>query len=1054
MGLLQQVHLDFITTFDSRQILKTALARSIQMVDAPRGSIMLFDSHVGALRKEMGHEAGKEYEVGEGRIYPLDVPSVARWVLENNEARLCPNVNEDPVYNPRWSSKSREAMLCIPIQSGDIAIGVICADSDYVGYFTEEHQQILSRLVAPVGFAIERASLIESLKDLSSATGDRERLLSAIAESVVQLVHVPACLVWLVDERTSRLGVGAHIGFEEDMTGFQLNTADLFVRMCVESFRSEKQPLYAANAQKIEGHPSAKAQELGLVSVLAAPLLAGGELVGMTGAYTREPRQFSGWSKRLMGTLAGQAAVAVENTRLMEAQGQRLALLEKEPGLLRRVRLAMDSALDLDTILDLILREGIMKGLGSKVVSANIMLYNREERLLEMTALVWPGVDGTLMLEKKKGRVFRLGKGVAGHVFLTKQPCIVPDITKDDRFEAIQYGTDKCALLTVPVLSGTAVLGVINADGKDVGCFTEDEKLWLTALADYVAAAIERVTLLESLKELKKSIADEERLLECIAKGICDLLHVTGSLVWLRVKDGGALTIAASEGEDRQRVDEWRLDEDDAFVQKCLQLFEEIHEPLSTKDARQDPHFPYHQAAGSVGIVSMLTIPLLDEQGLRGLITAYSGEVREFTARQCDSALTFAEQAAIAIDHARLYHETEQRLQVMQAVREISFAVASQAELPTILQLIVERAVDLLGGKGGLIYLFEETTQELEVAVGQGLGKDYKGVTLALGKGLAGKVYASKESLIVHDYSTWPERSPKWAGEGVTSVIGVPLFFENTRLGVIEVMADREKRTFAQDDADLLELFAQQACVAIEMARRRDDLLAAEAVASLAISASDLAHQTVQKGAAIKYEVVNLRDVFIESPLHPETDVKVQAFLDGIEAAAAEVRSMALARQMVTQPQLAPQSVPIDDALTAQFTARCKRRPNVELQISLNCLKVRVRIDEESLKIVLHNLISNAFDAMPNGGTLTVSSERRGKLVEIRVTDTGTGIDPAVRRYLLQRRVPKAEGEPGTGMGILMGRFILRKYGGELRLPWSREGEGTCISLTIPAVED
>jgi GAF domain-containing protein len=1018
---------------------------------------MLVDRQKSLLKTQMRYEKGEEPEEEKGRTFRLDEPSIAACVVQTNAPHICLDVDDDSNYSPSFSSTIRKSMLCVPIQSGDIAIGVINADSDQLGFFNEEHAQILSRLATVVGFAVERANLIAALQDLSGAVGDREKLLSSIAEGVSQLMHVPATLVWLRDDRTFYLTVEASIGIEEDyLSAFRLDIADPFVQKCVGIFRSEKQPLYAASVQEIEEHLFAKARELDFSSVVSVPLLVGDELLGLIGAYTHEPRQFSGWSTQLVVTFAEQAATALDNTRLAAVKEQRLVLLEKEQQSLREILLGMESALDLDTILELILQEGIMKGLAPKVVSANTMLFNREKRALEMITLDAPELNGLAKLMKKQ-RLFKPGEGIAGHVFVSKEDYNCPDIRNDPLFAPVEHDPHKRALLSVPILSGKTAMGVLNADGGRIDCFAQDDTLWLTTLANHAAIAIERVALLESLKELKENITHEERLVERIAAGVCDLLYVEGALVWLPEGENEALTVKVSEGVTLEEVAGWQLGKDSGFVQKSLQLFEEARRPLMMWRAGYDPHFPYYETADSLGIVSMLTLPLLTERGLQGLVTAFSGEIREFTPRQRDVVRAYAEQAAIAIEDARLHRETQQRLRVMQDLRDTYLDVTSQVELSTVLKSIVERAVVLLKAKGGLAYLFNEATEELEVAVSHGLGKDYRGFTLMPGEGLSGKVYDSGKAIILNDYDSWPGRSPKWEGEGITAIIGVPLTRGATVIGVINVIDDKAKRAFTQDDLNFLALFAQQASVAVEIAQQREEQLATQAVAWMAIWGFGVSHVAVQKGAAIETGVDNLRYLFRNLPWDQEAkqlQFEIQETLTDIETAANEIQSMPIPRQIAIKPEHAPESIPIDAELTSEINRLCRRRSDITFRFDLKCPDLRARIGQGWLKIVLNSLVSNALEMMPEGGILSVSSERQDGLAEVKIADTGIGIPARVLPYFLKGRIPKEEDERGTGMGVLMARFILRQHGGDLRLLWTREGEGTALSMTIPIAKD
>ncbi|MEJ2209957.1 MAG: GAF domain-containing protein [Anaerolineae bacterium] len=204
------------------------------------------------------------------------------------------------------------------------------------------------------------------------------------------------------------------------------------------------------------------------------------------------------------------------------------------------------------------------------------------------------------------------------------------------------------------------------------------------------------------------------------------------------------------------------------------------------------------------------------------------------------------------------------RTQQMQALRQIGMELASELDLDTLLSSIVARAVELLDGTVGGLYLVRPQGDALELAVGQGLAPAQSGLLLQAGEGLAGKVWQTGEACIVDDYQRWADRAVVYDEYALRGVVGVPVRWGDRFLGVLGV-SSASPRSFGESDVELLSLFAAQAAVALtnarlfraEQQRRRE----AEALrrASLALGATldtgQVLEQVVaQVGTVLSYD--------------------------------------------------------------------------------------------------------------------------------------------------------------------------------------------------------
>jgi signal transduction histidine kinase len=152
------------------------------------------------------------------------------------------------------------------------------------------------------------------------------------------------------------------------------------------------------------------------------------------------------------------------------------------------------------------------------------------------------------------------------------------------------------------------------------------------------------------------------------------------------------------------------------------------------------------------------------------------------------------------------------------ALRQVGLELTAQLDVGALLHSIVSRAVELLRGTGGGLYLYRRDRDVLEWSLGIGDSLPPIGITLQRGEGLSGRVWVQDEPLIVNDYEEWEGRAAVHEGLPNVAAAGAPVRWGEEFLGVISVVAD-VPQTFSPADAELLTLFATQAAIAMRNAR-------------------------------------------------------------------------------------------------------------------------------------------------------------------------------------------------------------------------------------------
>jgi GAF domain-containing protein len=232
-----------------------------------------------------------------------------------------------------------------------------------------------------------------------------------------------------------------------------------------------------------------------------------------------------------------------------------------------------------------------------------------------------------------------------------------------------------------------------------------------------------------------------------------------------------------------------------------------------TPDVHQDPRY----VLGVGG--SEVDVPIRIGEKVLGVLSVERQQLDAFDQDDFDVLTAAAQQAGLALEKARLLAAERRRADELEALRTTMADITAELELPALLQAIVERATALLGTTGGELGLYDEASQEIRILVCHNMGAGYVGTRIALGEGAMGYAARTGKPLIVQDYQTWEGRSPQYADAWIHGGVSIPLTVGSRLVGAISVADADPKRQFGPADVHLLNLFAQQAAIAIENAR-------------------------------------------------------------------------------------------------------------------------------------------------------------------------------------------------------------------------------------------
>jgi signal transduction histidine kinase len=513
------------------------------------------------------------------------------------------------------------------------------------------------------------------------------------------------------------------------------------------------------------------------------------------------------------------------------------------------------------------------------------------------------------------------------------------------------------------------------------------------------------------------------------------------------------------------------------------------------------------------GVRTVLLVPMLQENELIGSFTVYRQEPRPFTDKQIALVTSFAAQAVIAIENARLLSELRQRtdelgrsVEELRALGEVSQAVNSTLDLETVLTTIVGRAVQLSRTDAGTIYVFENERREFRLHATYGMSETLiAAITdrhIGLGDANIGAAATQRKPIQVPDIRNQPSPLNEIIlREGYRGILIIPLLRPDHIVGAL-VVRRKTPGEFPQSTIELLQTFAEQSVVAIQNARlfesveartrelaksledlrtAQDRLVQTEKLASLGQLTAGIAHEIknplnfVNNFSAVSVELIDelreaLGGVHLDSKLRAEiagiADM-LQGNLDKVvqhgKRADAIVKNMLLhSRQGSGEHRPVDINALVDESLNlAYHGARAEKQGfNITLERSFDPAAGEVDLFPQEITRALLNLISNGFyaatkrKAAANGGdyepTLAAATKNLGDRVEIRIRDNGTGIPPEVREKLFSPFFTTKPAGEGTGLGLSISHdIIVKQHGGSIEVD-TQPGEFTEFRIALP----
>lgn len=686
------------------------------------------------------------------------------------------------------------------------------------------------------------------------------------------------------------------------------------------------------------------------------------------------------------------------------------------------------------------------------------------------------------------GRTLNVGEGAGGLALAVGKPVWTAEPLSDSRLVIPDWlrqrilEEDLGSVFGVPLMAPHGPIGALVLVDGHGRVFTDDDVRLATAFADQAALALDNARLyaetehrrqqaeeLARIARLLTESLDVTALAARIVETVLPLVDVHSSVLRLMQPDGSLVAIAVGGRARDQFQPGHVLPRGVGAVGRsaaegrpvCRDVLDETDVVL-TDDVRR--------RMTQTGLRTVLAVPLALKREVLGVLAVGSEAKRSFSEADVSLVQAFADQAALALDNARLYGIQEVRATRLRTLATLNQMISSSLDTDEVLRRIARAAADLIDAAVVECWVADDTEQlmKLHAFSNPEIGTDKRLTKLPFGQGGVGWAARHRSALMIPDvFADDRIHAPEWfRTHDLRSGLWLPIMSYGELLGVLSIFG-RKPFELSPSDADLVDSFVAQAAVAIQNARLHQTLRIAHHALEKSqahIVQTERLTALGQMAAGVAHNFNNLLAVIVgraELLLRQAGDGPARRGIEAIHRAG--VNGAQTVRRILefTGTRRAQDFVKVDlRQLLLDVMELGRPRWSGEAQSRGIRYDVRVEAPEvppiagrpEELREVFLNLLFNALEAMPAGGQCVFRLTTRDEEITVEVQDTGLGMPEETRRRVFEPFFT-TKGPRASGLGLAVSWGIVTRHGGTIAAE-STPDSGTTMIVRLPVGRD
>ena len=764
-----------------------------------------------------------------------------RACLQTGQPMLIANVDEDDEWRdaPLLTALHAKGMICLPVTVENKPVAAMLAVSpEPMSSLTDEDRQVFIQISRQTSVILQNISLlnetrrrlqeVDLLLDFSRLLSglDPDAIINALLESarrVIQAAHAGAVLLWNPQTETlaprvvsgyadskSMLFINYHAGESLPGIAFAKKTAR---RVDEVNFARD----YNLGKDNLAIYRQATGGRLP-VSSLLVPILAGDQSLGLLELVNfNTPAAFTAEDEALLLSLTQQVALSLENVRLVQTTQERAGQLQA----LNNAAASLTSSLRSDQLVGSLLDQ-----LTAIIPYDTATLWLREKDRLAVAA-----ARGFTDSEQLLGLTIAVSdSALFKEMAQTGQAISVGDVREDPRFPPVE--APHLSWIGIPLISKGELAGVAALEKWQAHFYSREQMQVALTFASQFAVSLENARLYEDSLNRASELDQRSQRLALLNRfssslsGLLDagqILHLTAEEL---LKALAVPRISVVTFERGQAI--WALSTPKVRYKLPRQLpdspiFSRLKESLgvfNTDDARSEPDLATLAEMVGDSTTALLILPLASGNKLRALIFAHETGTGRFALNEIELARTIANQAAIALENARLYESTLRTAERLAVLNQSSAQIGASLNTEEIYASIHKSAERLMPVDALAISLYHEEENEIEAVYLVDRGHRYPSQRAPFGSGLTTRVITTGTPLFLRSIQEAEALGTITVGEGdqPESILAVPLMLAGKSVGMLSVQ-NYQPNVYTEDDLQLLGTLANQAVVAIQNGR-------------------------------------------------------------------------------------------------------------------------------------------------------------------------------------------------------------------------------------------